>query len=178
MSDPAYLAYIEAPAHAMYTQDHLENVTFEASFQLFGELPKSSPPNSLLQYMFTKKAPETGHSKQSMPFIRRKRLTSSGKSMKKCKRSITSRTTMLYISTKWLLRLILSGGQKARSLYRVQRIGTTTFHILAILENGNYVCDCCMGSNAGIPCRHFFQVMLKVHTVKFKIGFIHPRYVT
>ncbi|KAF9035138.1 hypothetical protein BJ165DRAFT_1355927, partial [Panaeolus papilionaceus] len=81
-----------------------------------------------------------------------------------------------YISTKWLLRLILSGEQKVRNLYWVQCISTTTFHILVILENGNYVCNCCMDSNAGIPCWHFFQVMLKVHMVKFKIGFIHPRW--
>ncbi|KAF9038084.1 hypothetical protein BJ165DRAFT_1531978 [Panaeolus papilionaceus] len=125
MSDPAYLAYIDALAHAMYTQDHLENVTFEASFQLSGELPKISPPNSLLQYMFTEKAPETGHSKHIQPWDTEYAVHT--------KKEVGFKWEVG--EEMWLLRLILSGGQKVRDLYRVQRIGTTTFHILAILEN-------------------------------------------
>jgi len=33
-----------------------------------------------------------------------------------------------------------------------------------------------MGTNLGIPCRHYFQVLTKVQGMKFNIGLIRPRW--
>lgn len=62
-------------------------------------------------------------------------------------------------------------------LLRIKNVGTTSTHFLAILPNGEYICDCCMGINLGVPCRHYFQVLLKMLTLQFHIGLVRPRYV-
>lgn len=80
-----------------------------------------------------------------------------------------------YISTKWLLRLILQRGLRVRHLLCIKRMGTNTKHYLAVLPDGCYVCDCCMGLNLGLPCRHFFQVMLKMDSLRFHIGLVRAR---
>ena len=80
-----------------------------------------------------------------------------------------------YISTKWLLRLILQRGLRIRHLLCVKRMGTNTKHYLAVLRDGCYICDCCMGLNLGLPCRHFFQVMLKMDSLRFHIGLVRAR---
>ncbi|KIJ91596.1 hypothetical protein K443DRAFT_114811 [Laccaria amethystina LaAM-08-1] len=80
-----------------------------------------------------------------------------------------------YISTKWLLRLTLQRGLRVRHLLCVKRMGTNTKHYLAVLSDGCYVCDCCMGLNLGLPCRHFFQVMLKMESLQFHIGLVRAR---
>ena len=36
---------------------------------------------------------------------------------------------------------------------------TQDHHILAILPDNQYVCDCCMGMNISIPCHHYFQAL-------------------
>lgn len=59
----------------------------------------------------------------------------------------------VYISTKWLLRLINGRGLNVIHLLRILHLGTNATHYLAILPDNRYVCDCCMGINLGIPCR-------------------------
>lgn len=80
------------------------------------------------------------------------------------------------ISTKWLLRLIDGRGLKVKNLFLVTHLGTGTSHHLAILKDGRYICDCCMGTNLGIPCRHYFQLLTKVQGMKFNIGVVRARY--
>ena len=80
------------------------------------------------------------------------------------------------ISTKWLLQLTDGHGLKVKHLLQVTHIGTGTSHHLTILKDGCYICDCCMGSNLGIPCRHYFQILTKVQGMKFNIGLVHARY--
>ena len=80
------------------------------------------------------------------------------------------------ISVKWLLRLIDGRGLKVKHLLQVTHLGTSASHHLTILSDGRYICDCCMGTNLGIPCRHYFQVLTKVQGMKFNIGLVHPRY--
>ncbi|KAF8060906.1 hypothetical protein FPV67DRAFT_1423234, partial [Lyophyllum atratum] len=80
-----------------------------------------------------------------------------------------------YISTCWLLRLISNRGLQVKHLLRVTHIGTSTVHYVAILVDGLYICDCCMGLNLGIPCHHFFQILLKVPSMQFHIGLVRAR---
>lgn len=81
------------------------------------------------------------------------------------------------ISIQWLLRLIYGCGLKVKHLLRVTHLGSSSSHHLTILTDGRYICDCCMGTNLGIPCRHYFQVLTKVQGMKFNIGLIRARYV-
>jgi hypothetical protein len=80
-----------------------------------------------------------------------------------------------YISTKWLLRLITSRGLEIQHLLKIVNRGTKTTHFLAILPNDMYLCDCCMGMNLGIPCRHYFQVLTRMPTLSFHIGLVRAR---
>ncbi|KAF8579634.1 hypothetical protein K439DRAFT_1648441 [Ramaria rubella] len=82
-----------------------------------------------------------------------------------------------YVSTKWLISLIVSQGLNIMHLLHVMHMGMGMAHIIALLESGLYVCDCCMGSNLGIPCRHLFNVLTTVKTLPFHIGLIHRRYI-
>ena len=81
-----------------------------------------------------------------------------------------------WISEKWLLWLIDGRGLKVKHLLQVNHLGTGTSHHLAILKDGHYICDCCMGLNLGIPCRHYFQILTKVQGMKFNVGLVHARY--
>lgn len=82
-----------------------------------------------------------------------------------------------YISTTWLLRLIRGRGLRVEHLLKITHQGTEAFHMLAILRGGQgYVCDCCMGMNAGLPCQHYFCALSDMTSMKFSIAFIRPRY--
>jgi hypothetical protein len=87
------------------------------------------------------------------------------------------------ISAKWLLRQIHSRGLTIEHLLRIRRRGVNAqgnaigqAHILVILPGGGYVCDCCMGLNLGIPCRHYFQALSVMKGLRFSISLIRPRY--
>lgn len=80
------------------------------------------------------------------------------------------------LSIKWLFRLIDGRGLKVKHLLEVAHLGKGVVHYLAILGDGHYICDCCMGSNLGVPCRHYLQVLTKVQGMKFNIGLVRARY--
>jgi predicted methyltransferase len=80
-----------------------------------------------------------------------------------------------YISTKWLLRLIRGRGLTVEHLLRVTHKGTGVIHMVALLKDNRYICDCCMGTSLGLPCRHYFQVLSMVKNLEFDIGVIQPR---
>ncbi|KDQ25024.1 hypothetical protein PLEOSDRAFT_1046958 [Pleurotus ostreatus PC15] len=80
-----------------------------------------------------------------------------------------------YISTQFLLRLITGRGYCVKYLFRIQRIATNATHILAVLTDGRYICDCCMGLNLGVPCRHFWCAMTHVQSLGFHIGMVRRR---
>lgn len=83
-----------------------------------------------------------------------------------------------HISLKWLLRLVNDRGMTVQHLLKISHQGGgKSMHYVAILTDGRYICDCCMGLNLGIPCRHFFQALTKVQGLKFHIGLVRPRYV-
>jgi hypothetical protein len=83
----------------------------------------------------------------------------------------------IYISTKWLLRLVAGRGLQVEHLLRVTHKGTGAMHMVAILQNNQYVCDCCMGLNLGVPCRHYFQVLSIMKSLQFNLGVVRPRLV-
>ena len=80
-----------------------------------------------------------------------------------------------WISKKWLLWLIDGRGLKVKHLLQVNHLGTGTSHHLAMLKDGCYICDCCMGLNLGIPCHHYFQILTKVQGMKFHVGLVRTR---
>jgi hypothetical protein len=80
-----------------------------------------------------------------------------------------------HISTVFLLRLIRGRALTIKHLVEVTHIGTNALHIVALLPDGSYVCDCCMGMNLGLPCRHYFQVLSAIKTLKFNLGVIRAR---
>jgi hypothetical protein len=64
-----------------------------------------------------------------------------------------------HISTVFLLRLIRGRALTIKHLIEVTHIGTNALHIVALLPDDSYVCDCCMGMNLGLPCRHYLLNM-------------------
>ncbi|KAF8578795.1 hypothetical protein K439DRAFT_1621045 [Ramaria rubella] len=80
------------------------------------------------------------------------------------------------ISTAFLLRLITGQGFRIQHLLRIIHLGTSTAHTLAILDSGSYVCDCTMGTNLGINCRHYYCVLTRVSGMLFHIASIRRRW--
>ncbi|TEB38588.1 hypothetical protein FA13DRAFT_1751285 [Coprinellus micaceus] len=81
-----------------------------------------------------------------------------------------------YLGAKWVLRLIHSRGLQVRNVLRVVHQGTGKQHLVALLDNKSYVCDCAMGMNLGIPCRHYFSVLTSVREFRFHISVVRSRW--
>ncbi|KAJ7163200.1 hypothetical protein C8R46DRAFT_861874, partial [Mycena filopes] len=77
-----------------------------------------------------------------------------------------------HVSVQWLIALITKRGLTVRHLLRVKHESTGVVHYIAVLSDGRYVCDCCMPSNLGIPCRHFFRIWVDVQNLPFHISLI------
>ncbi|KAJ7159151.1 hypothetical protein C8R43DRAFT_861126, partial [Mycena crocata] len=77
-----------------------------------------------------------------------------------------------HISVKWLIALVTKRGLAVRHLLRIMHESTGASHYLAVLPDGRYVCDCCMPSNLGIPCRHYFRAWVDVQNLPFHISLI------
>ncbi|KAJ7234079.1 hypothetical protein C8J57DRAFT_1090006 [Mycena rebaudengoi] len=80
-----------------------------------------------------------------------------------------------YISVRWLIELVIKRGLVVRHLLLVRHESTGTFHYIAVLSDGRYICDCCMPANLGIPCRHYFRIWIDVQNLPFHISLIRPR---
>ncbi|KAJ6617075.1 hypothetical protein B0H10DRAFT_1798083 [Mycena sp. CBHHK59/15] len=81
-----------------------------------------------------------------------------------------------YMETQWLLRLIQNQGLVPVHLVKVTHMSAGAIHIIAILPDGRYVCDCCMGLNLGLVCRHYFTAWLKMPGLPFHISLIRARW--
>ncbi|KAJ7252654.1 hypothetical protein C8J57DRAFT_1077321 [Mycena rebaudengoi] len=79
------------------------------------------------------------------------------------------------ISVRWLIELVIKRGLVIRHLLIVRHKSTGTFHYIAILSEGRYICDCCMPANIGIPYRHYFRIWIDVQKLPFHISFIRSR---
>lgn len=83
-----------------------------------------------------------------------------------------------YISMEWLLRIVRGHGLQVKHLLKVTRKGANPkTHMVALLPNNMYVCDCCMGMNLGLPCRHYFQVLSIIKHFEFDITVIKAWYI-
>ena len=80
-----------------------------------------------------------------------------------------------YISTKWLLCLICGCGLIVEHLLHVTHKGTGAIHMVAVLKDNRYICDCCMGTSLGLPCCHYFQVLSVVTNLQFDIGVVQAQ---
>ncbi|KAJ6552419.1 hypothetical protein DFH09DRAFT_1248667 [Mycena vulgaris] len=81
-----------------------------------------------------------------------------------------------HVSVKWLIQLVTKRGLIVRHLLLVKHESTGASHYIAVLSDGRYICDCCMPSNLGIPCRHFFRIWIDVQNLPFHISLIRPRH--
>ncbi|KAJ7602402.1 hypothetical protein DFH06DRAFT_1070481 [Mycena polygramma] len=81
-----------------------------------------------------------------------------------------------YMSTRWLLRQLRDRGLVPIYLVRVTHKTSGTVHIIAIFPDGRYLCDCCMGSNLGIVCCHFFLAWTKMDGLPFHVSSIRARW--
>ncbi|KAJ7026264.1 hypothetical protein C8F04DRAFT_919706, partial [Mycena alexandri] len=77
-----------------------------------------------------------------------------------------------YIGTRWLLRLVNEKGLVPQHLLKITHIRSGTAHVIAIFEDGRYICDCCMGLNVGVVCRHYFLAWTKMVGLPFHISLI------
>lgn len=82
-----------------------------------------------------------------------------------------------HISTSWLLPLVTGRGLKVQHLLKIIHLGGGSVHYIALLSDHRYVCTCCMGLNLGVPCRHYFQALTTVKSLRFHIGLLRARYV-
>ncbi|KAJ7123892.1 hypothetical protein C8R43DRAFT_899499, partial [Mycena crocata] len=80
-----------------------------------------------------------------------------------------------HVSVRWLVALVIKRGLTVRHLLVVKHESTGVVHYLVVLSDGRYLCDCCMPSNLGIPCRHFFRIWIDVQNLPFHISLIRPR---
>ncbi|KAF8837069.1 hypothetical protein BDN67DRAFT_909914 [Paxillus ammoniavirescens] len=80
-----------------------------------------------------------------------------------------------FISTRWLLWQISSRGLQVQHLLKIIHKGTNMTHYLVLLPGNSYVCDCCMGMNLGIPCRHYFQALVSSPNLVFRLGLVHAQ---
>ena len=64
------------------------------------------------------------------------------------------------VSVKYLLELIHERKWSVHSLCKVSRYNSTAHHYVTVLESGHMICDCMMGTNLGIPCRHIFALFV------------------
>ncbi|KAJ7447827.1 hypothetical protein FB451DRAFT_1054279 [Mycena latifolia] len=81
-----------------------------------------------------------------------------------------------YIETRFLLRLIREQGVTPSHLLKVTHTETGATHIIALLPDGRYICDCCMGTNLGLVCRHYFIAWTEIPGLPFHISLIRARW--
>ncbi|KAJ7651180.1 hypothetical protein FB45DRAFT_32176 [Roridomyces roridus] len=81
-----------------------------------------------------------------------------------------------YIGTRFLLRLVQERGLVPSHVIKITHQATEVTHILALFADGRYMCDCCMGTNLGIPCRHYYVAWSKIPGLPFHISLVRARW--
>ena len=83
----------------------------------------------------------------------------------------------IHISLRHLLQVISKHGWTCTKVFNVTQYATDASHYLAILNTGHPICDCMMGTNLGLPCRHFYSILRATNsTVQFHLGLFNRRY--
>lgn len=81
-----------------------------------------------------------------------------------------------FVAPSYLFQLVQQHRLQINQVYQIAHRGaTSSSHLVLCLTDGRHVCDCCMKSNLGVPCRHFFATMAAVPTMCFHIGSVRPR---
>lgn len=64
-----------------------------------------------------------------------------------------------------------------KHLFKITRYDGDVVHYAAMLTSGHVICDCMMGVNLGIPCRHYWAMFYQSSHVYFHLGMFNKRYV-
>lgn len=81
-----------------------------------------------------------------------------------------------YIALPWLIHQVTERRLDVRFIICVTLRGTTAQHIVLILSHDRHICDCCMGVNLGIPCRHYFAALAVMVGMRFHLSAVRSRY--
>ncbi|KAJ6545321.1 hypothetical protein B0H19DRAFT_914963, partial [Mycena capillaripes] len=63
-------------------------------------------------------------------------------------------------------------GARSSACSQISHTETGATHIIAILPDGRYLCDCCMGMNLGVVFRHYFVAWYKIPGLPFHLSLI------
>jgi hypothetical protein len=88
----------------------------------------------------------------------------------------TFKNDAAHISPRWLLQRAIHRGLNVTHIIRITHLSSRTPHYLLVLSNDQYMCDCAMGLNLGLPCRHFFHAWTTFKGLRFQLGLIRRRY--
>ncbi|TEB30170.1 hypothetical protein FA13DRAFT_1733987 [Coprinellus micaceus] len=81
-----------------------------------------------------------------------------------------------HISPVWLVQRAVDRGLRVTHLLKITHLSSRVPHFLLVLEKDQYMCDCAMGLNLGVPCRHFFHAWTTFGGLRFQIGLIRRRW--
>jgi hypothetical protein len=82
----------------------------------------------------------------------------------------------IHVSVRHLLQVVAKHGWSCATVFHVMHYATNVSHYVAILDTGHPICDCMMGTNLGLPCRHFYSVLrASSATVQFHLGLFNRR---
>jgi hypothetical protein len=85
---------------------------------------------------------------------------------------------MVHISVRHLLQVVAKQGWSCMSVFHVTQYATNVSHYIAILDTGHPICDCMMGTNLGLPCRHFYSVLRASDSICFHLGLVNRRWLS
>ena len=77
---------------------------------------------------------------------------------------------------------LLRHGDASARVFRVHlhsayASGTPSVHLVKIGKRaGVHMCDCLELAHRGLPCRHYFAVLLHNQSIQFDVDAIHPRW--
>ncbi|KAJ7247721.1 hypothetical protein C8J57DRAFT_1240663 [Mycena rebaudengoi] len=57
-----------------------------------------------------------------------------------------------YIEARFLLHIVKDHDLQPLHIILIKHVSSAATHLLVIFADGRYMCDCCMGTNMGIPC--------------------------
>jgi hypothetical protein len=83
----------------------------------------------------------------------------------------------IHISARYLLELTTARGWTCEAIFQIKHYAGQSVHYLAVLgHDWHSFCDCMMGVNLGIPCRHFYAVLRCMRPfVRFHLGLFNSR---
>ncbi|TEB20381.1 hypothetical protein FA13DRAFT_242387 [Coprinellus micaceus] len=88
----------------------------------------------------------------------------------------TFKNDAAHISPCWLLQRAIHRGLNVTHIIRITHLSSRMPHYLLVLSNDQYMCDCAMGLNLGLPCRHFFHAWTTFKGLCFQLGLIRRRW--